>query len=313
MIPRRALLAGLAAATLPAGRAARAQDPEWPRAIAIGTASPGGAYHAYGLGLARLLTRELGIAVNIRETSGPAENLRLLAENAVQIAFVTTGAIQEARGTTALALFTMFDTPLHIVVRRDSPVIDLAQLAGRSVAVGPEGGTGADYAPRIFYALGTEIRPVHGSWDALAARFAAGEIDAIAVASGAPFPAISGLEARRAIRFLPFTPSQVTRARLAAPELGATTIPAGTYPSLNRPYVTVGLYNLAVARRDLPASLAFEIVRDVFANQAALIEAHPAAAATVPANFVHNTVLPWHPGAMRYYGSRAVTGTLRGD
>ena len=92
MTPRRTLLAGLP--TLLAAPAARAQDPDWPRAIAIGTASPGGAYHAYGLGLARLLTRELGIAVNIRQTSGPAENLRLLAEDAVQIAFATTGAVR---------------------------------------------------------------------------------------------------------------------------------------------------------------------------------------------------------------------------
>ncbi len=311
MTPRRTLLAGLP--TLLAAPAARAQDPDWPRAIVIGTASPGGAYHAYGLGLARLLTRELGIAVNIRQTSGPAENLRLLAEDAVQIAFATTGAVREAHGTTALALFVMFDTPFHVVVRRDSPVIDLAQLAGRAVAVGPRGGTGADYEPRLFAAIGAPIQPVHGGWDVLAERFAAGEFDAIAVASGAPFPAIASLEARRAIRFVPITPAQVTQARLAIPELSAVSIPAGTYPSLNRAYVTVGLANLAVARRDMPASLAFEILRDVFANQAALIEAHPAAAATIPANFVQNTVLPWHPGAMRYYGSRAVSGTLRGD
>ena len=44
-----------------------------------------------------------------------------------------------------------------------------------------------------------------------------------------------------------------------------------------------------------------------------MMEAHPAAAATVPANFVHNTLLPWHPGAARYYENRAVRGVLVGD
>ena len=34
---------------------------------------------------------------------------------------------------------------------------------------------------------------------------------------------------------------------------------------------------------------------------------------TVPANFVHNTLLPWHPGAARYLENRAVRGVLVGD
>jgi TRAP-type uncharacterized transport system substrate-binding protein len=75
----------------------------------------------------------------------------------------------------------------------------------------------------------------------------------------------------------------------------------------------VGIYNLAVAQRDLPADLVFQIVRTVFDFHAEMIEAHPAAVATVPANFVHNTLLPWHPGAVRYYENRAVRGVLLGD
>lgn len=313
MTPRRAVVAALAGAALPLGRIARAAEPDWPGAISIATASAGGTYHAYGIGLARVLTRDLRIAVSIRESSGPAENLRLVDGGAAQLAFVTTGAALEARGTAAQALFAMYDTPFHFVLRRDSPIGSFAELTGRAVAVGPEGGTGATYEPRLLAALGAEIRPAFGSWEDLATRFAAGEFDAIAVAAGAPFPAIAALEARRVIRYLPLSRAQVTRLRLVAPELGATRIPAGTYPSLLTPYETVGLYNLAVAHRTLPPTLAFEIVRAVFDNHAEMMEAHPAAAATVPANFIHNTVLPWHPGAMRYYGGRAVTGVLRGD
>ena len=44
----------------------------------IGTASAGGTYHAYGAGLARILTRELDIPVIMRPTEGPAENIWLL-------------------------------------------------------------------------------------------------------------------------------------------------------------------------------------------------------------------------------------------
>jgi len=39
-----------------------------------------------------------------------------------------------------------------------------------------------------------------------------------------------------------------------------------------------------------------------------LIEVHAAAAATVPANIVRNTFLPFHPGAIRYYRQIGIAG-----
>ncbi|MBR0672202.1 TAXI family TRAP transporter solute-binding subunit [Neoroseomonas soli] len=323
MTRRRALIAAGIAAALPVARA-RAAEPDWPDALLLATASAGGTYYAYGLGLARVLTRDLGIAVRVRETTGPNENLLLLERGEVRLAFVTTGAAAQAWAgaapwtggrplRAARALFAMYDTPFHFVVRRDATARRIGDLAGARVGMGPEGGTGAEYEPRLLADLGVEVRPVFGSWEDLAARFRAGEIDAIAVAAGAPFPAIAGLEAQRAIRYLTLSRAEVARARLAAPELGASVIPAGTYPSLMADYETVGLYNLAVAHERMPQSLAFEIVRAVFDSHAEMMEAHPAAAATVPGNFVRNAVLPWHPGALRYYASRGGTGVLRGD
>ena len=41
-----------------------------------------------------------------------------------------------------------------------------------------------------------------------------------------------------------------------------------------------------------------------------MLEIHPAAAATVPGNFVHNTFLPYHDGAIRYYGNTFASGVL---
>jgi TRAP transporter TAXI family solute receptor len=211
------------------------------------------------------------------------------------------------------AMFPMYDTPFHFVVRRDGPITTLADLTGHQLGIGPEGGTGADYVPRLLATLGITARLAHGSWADLAAQLRAGTLDGLAVAAGVPFPAIADLEARRAIRYLALSREQILALRLAIPELTASVIPAGTYPSLQRGYETVGLYNIAVAHRDLPPDLVYEIVRAVFDSQAALMEAHPAAAATVPANFIHNTVLPWHPGALRYYGNRAVRGVMSAD
>src|SRR5262249_43175926 len=53
--------------------------------------------------------------------------------------------------------------------------------------------------------------------------------------------------------------SQVVALRLALPELGASVVPAGSYPSLTRHYQTVGLYNFVVAHRTLPDDLVYGI------------------------------------------------------
>ena len=85
---------------LPRRRRRRSTGQNWPRTLTIGTASPGGTYHSYGEGLARILTRDLGLPVSVRATQGPAENIALLGTGEIQIAFVTIGAAQQAWNAT---------------------------------------------------------------------------------------------------------------------------------------------------------------------------------------------------------------------
>lgn len=113
------------------------------------------------------------------------------------------------------------------------------------------------------------------------------------------------------MRYLPLTSHQIRDLRLAIPELSVSSIPAGAYPSLSSNLPTVGLYNFAVARSDLPEDLAYAIVSAVFSNHDELVRAHPAAAATVPANFSRNGFLPFHEGAVRWY--RNASEVIMGD
>ena len=83
------------------------------------------------------------------------------------------------------------------------------------------------------------------------------------------------LEAKNKVRYVPLTPDQILALRLAIPELNASVISAGTYPSLMYGYETVGLYNFAIVRRDLPASLVYEIVKAVFDHHEEMMEVHP--------------------------------------
>lgn len=318
----RALVLGLVVLAAPGP--ALSGEPHWPPSLVIGTASAGGTYHAYGAGLARILTRELDIPVIMRPTEGPAENIWLLESGEIQLGFVTQGvALQAWNGAAAWtggtplramrAMFPMYDTPFQFVVLQDSGLQSLGELTEKRIGVGPQGGTAAAYVPGIFKTLTVKPVLVHGDWADLASQLLDGRIDGLAVAAGVPFPSLAEIERKTKVRYLPLSQKQIVDLRLALPELGASVVAAGSYPTLRRHYATVGLYNFAVAHRDLPDDLVYAIVEAVFANHEAMIDVHPAAAETVPGNFTRNSFLPFHPGAARWYHNKGVLGVVRGD
>jgi TRAP transporter TAXI family solute receptor len=186
-------------------------------------------------------------------------------------------------------------------------------MAGKRIGIGPAGGTADIYVPSFLSTLGTAAPTVNGAWIDLAHQLENGGIDVLAVAAGVPFPAVVDIEPRRKVVYVPPTAEQILALRLAWPELTDSVIPPGTYPSLDRPYRTVGVFNFAIARFDLPDDLAYSIVDTVFSHPQEMLEIHPAAAATVAKNFIRNTFMPYHSGASRYYSNVAARGVVLGD
>jgi TRAP transporter TAXI family solute receptor len=313
----------LAFILLPA-KLASAAEAHWPQALTLGTASEGGTYYAYGEGLARLLSRELGIAVVARPTGGPIENIKLLESGEIQLAFVTQGVALQAWNAGAAwtdarqyrimrAMFAMYDTPFHFQVLGDSPIQSFSEFSGKRIGVGPEGGTTATYFPEFLKALKIEATVVHGDWTVLAEKSLAREIDALAVGAGVPVPMLIDIERKAKVRYLPLTRQEIATLRLTIPELSASVVAAGSYPTLRRRYDTVGLFNFAVAHKDLPDDLVTAIVDTVFANNERMIEFHPAAAETIPSNITRNNFIPLHGGAVSWYRSRVTPGVVHAD
>src|SRR5262249_35759695 len=130
-----ALLAGVVLVGMAAVKHASAAEP-----IIIATASPGGPYLAYGQGLARLLSRELGQEVTAQSTQGPAQNIALLERKQAMLAFITTGVgLQAWNGTdwakgtryrSMRVIFPMYDTAFQFVAAKRLRLNWLDDLVG---------------------------------------------------------------------------------------------------------------------------------------------------------------------------------------
>jgi hypothetical protein len=81
--------------------------------------------------------------------------------------------------------------------------------------------------------------------------------------------------------------------------------PAGTHAGQTEPLASVAAWNFVLVRDDFPVADAYLLARTVLAGDArAVIGA--AAAGTRAEHLRHNTLLPVHPGALKYYRERGL-------
>jgi TRAP transporter TAXI family solute receptor len=290
------------------------------RFLSIGTGGTGGVYYPYGGALARVVSAGIpGVQVTAEVTNASVDNLKLMQLGKVDLALTTADTLAEAQaGTgpfqetgaigsirTAAALYTNFT---HIVVSRSSGIRTVADLKGRIVSVGSPGSGTELIADRVLEAAGLDphkdiVRHALGVTES-AGAMKDGKLDAFIWSGGVPTPAVQDLAATPGLTIallpqgdlLPTLEQKYTRQiyRMAF-------IPPGAYRGVDAEIPVVGVTNLLVASSQLDEQLVYDIVRVLFAQQAALIAAHPEARHLAVPPSPEVSPAPFHPGAIRYY------------
>jgi hypothetical protein len=313
------LVAGLLLAAI--GVQATAQpkpNPAWPKTLTLATASAGGTYLIYGRAWAELVNQKLGTRITVQETEGPNQNITLTDSRLTDFGMTTMGVALQAwngkgdwtRGKAfrnVRATFPMYNTPFHIVALEKSGIRSLRDLNGRKAGVGPRSGTCGTYFPLIFKALGLDVTIRNGSAADMAASLQDGLIEAFPFCAGVPIAAYQELEPANRVRFFTFNKSEIQRIRSTLPELSDAVIPKGTYRQQLEDQHTVGVFNIGLAHKELPDDLVYLVVKTVLENAAELTRAHPAAKETLLENWKRNTVIPFHPGALRYLKEKGIS------
>lgn len=290
-----------------------AQDREgWPNTITIGTGSQGGTYFGYGSGFATIINEKLGLNAGVEITGGPVQNVTLVQTGDHDMGFVTLGPADEAwKGQSQLmpgvphteirALFPMYQTPLQAAVLASSDIKSISDLDGKRIGVGPATGTSAAYWPRYFEEAGMDVNLSYAGGADTAGQLKDGLIDAFVYAAGLPTGAYSQLAVENDVRFLSMSEDELATMLKAVPAMQPFTIPANTYDDQPEDLQSVSLWNFAIAKAGMPDSLAYEITALAMEDNPRMVQSHAAAKETLPENVSKNTVIPFHPGAAKWF------------
>ena len=283
--------------------------------LAIHTAGQGSAFVTYGQAIAPLLGRH-GVTATVEASTGSLQNLAAVEDNPHALGTAFLGSVWDAlQGTPAAggrrhvnvrALWPMYETSFQIAALTTSGLTQFSELAGKRVGAGPARGPAESFLVAAAEAAGIRVEIVSGSPAEMSEGLLSGRMDALWQGAIVPIPSILAALARApGVVFGPGA-EVVGRVTQRLPMLAPTTLPPGTYPGQTAPIESFAAWNFIVAHRGLSEDVAYAITRAVLSVGDPAREIAVVAAASRPANAVHNRILPFHPGAARFYREAGV-------
>ncbi|MGA2055886.1 MAG: TAXI family TRAP transporter solute-binding subunit [Bradyrhizobium sp.] len=280
------------------------------------TAGDGSAFLPYGQGVAAYLAKK-GLRLEIRKSAGSNENLSAVDASPMTIGTAFMASAYDAiRGEgwanghkheNLRALFPMYETSFQVAALRKSNLRSLADLDGKKVGVGPANGP----AEGFFRAAAevAHIKPVivNGDPAVLSHRVLSGEIDALWQGAVVPIPSLVDVANQADAIVFGLSDAEVTAVLAKLPALSATTIPPGTYKGQTAEIKSFSAWNFVVANKDLPDETAYAITKAVLSAADPKSQIYPTAAGTRTANAENNRIMPFHPGAMRFYREDSIS------
>lgn len=283
--------------------------------LALGAGSQGGVYYPVGVGIAEVITKHVpGVTVTPEVTGASTENVVLAGSGEVDIAIATAGDLYKAsRGEPPfeseinnLSIFFGGLRPgaVQIVVREDSPIQSVADLRGKRVSVGPQGGGGVQAFSELLSSYGMtldDIQASYVSYQESAEQVADGNLDAAVIVAAWPTPAITQLANTTAIRLLPIEQNVLDKFVQDRPYYIKVTIPKDTYEGQKRDVETFATVNLVIVRDDLSDEQVYEMTKAIFDHLDELHPVHPSANAITLESATAYKGFRYHPGAARYF------------
>jgi TRAP transporter TAXI family solute receptor len=254
------------------------------------------------------IAKVTGFDIVVQESAGSEENmLRLARQRTAHIGAIDAAAVKSKLGDNHDIRHFANYAPIvwQIIVAEDSNIRSLKDLHGKKFNPGPTGGGSTRITIGILEVLG--IKPdyfeatLNDALDAYADRRIVGL--SYRGTGSSPTGGVVEAGASRPVTFIPFTDEEIAVGRSKYPYLTKAFIEANVYARQPEPIPSIGTWSAGQlgVRKDVAADIVYTLLKAFFQTLPEVGKAHPSIARVTPANSVSEAMLPFHPGAVRFY------------
>lgn len=287
--------------------------------LTFSTGVRSGVYERYGERLKGALAKDLPeVSIQLQTSEGSQQNIARVATGKADFTIATTDAVatyirdQKAGADRLRGCVRLYDDYIQLVVKRDSDIRKVADLRGKTVAVGQPGSGVRLVADRLMTAAGLDpvgdVTAVPAGIDTMPKLLENGRLDAFFWSGGLPTTAVADLSARFSIRLVPLEDPLIRQLQAAG---GSTrfyrsaVMPADAYGNAQQGQAvpTVAVANVLVTTDRTDAAMTEAFTRTVIDSRDRIGREVHAAQLVDLRTAIYTDPLPLHEGAKRYYRS----------
>lgn len=277
------------------------------KTIRFGAADIGGMYYSFANTFTELANEErLDYTFKVRTTAGSSANLRLLADNYIEIGIVQADLISDAykSNNNLRAIAGLYTEVCQLVVRADSDIQSLNDLAGHTVSIGAEESGTELNAKNILEFAGMPssiVQTKNLDYIDATSELKSGDIDAFFCTAGLTTTVIDELSKECDIRLVPIGEDVIQKMLASSDAYTSTYIPAGTYRGQDTDISTIGTKSVLLTTSSVPEDVIEHLTTLLFDKEKEL-QYSTSLKLELNEDFATSDVpVPFHSGALKYY------------
>jgi uncharacterized protein len=283
--------------------------------LAMGSTQSSSSHYAYFVAVAKVInTRVPDVNISVVETGASVDNINRIKKGDLDLGMTTIhlqyqayhgmGPWQDKPIKDQYVMWVYQPAPQNFVVREDSGVKSVYDLAGKPFNPGIRGSATEKTVEAILDALGVVPEFYRGGTEDTVAGIKDKRLVGY-VKSGA---GVSTLDASSMdiatftpIRLLNFTPEDIKKVQAKYPYLSPISIPKGIYKDAPA-FQTFAMLIGTVVKKDLSEDMVYKMVKAACEGFEEQVAAYPSIKGTNLAQLtVETCTVPLHPGAIKYY------------
>lgn len=289
--------------------------------ISIATGGTGGVYYPYGGAIANVISKYVpGVEATAEVTAAAVDNIKLVAAGEADLGYAYPDLAYDAmegKGVFKKKLpiqmvLHLYVSYFHLVTMGNSPIKSVADLKGRRISTGAPGSGTEVVAFRVLEAFGInpnkDIKRDRLSVVESVNALKDGKIDAFFWVGGLPTAAILDLAATpgTSMKLIPTDPALPAIFKKYGQVYVKAKIPKGTYPKMAGDVGVVGIPNVLVCNQKASPDIIYKILKAMFDHKKDLVAVHSQAKELTIKSAVIQTVVPYHPGAVKYFKEKGI-------